>query len=847
MLSIAFKLNHLLIFVFLFFSHFLVEAQETTTVKGRITDAETGEALPFANVFFLGTNIGTSTDFDGFYSLTTSNPKDSISVTFFGYENRSKIIKKGISQTIDFQLTPEVTSFDEVVVTGIENPAFRIMREVIKNKEKNDKRNLTAYEYESFNRIEINLDNISEKMQDRKVMKQIASIYDSLKTRAGEDGKPILPVFVSEAISNYYYRSEPAKSKEVILATKITGVGITDGSLTSQLIGSTFQEYNFYKNWLNIVDKDFISPIANEWQGYYEYILDDSLFVGDKWCYKIDYRPKREQDLAFTGTIWINDTTYALKQVEATIDKKANINFVEKIKIQQELEPSKVGAWLPLKTRVLIDIAEIKNNAPGLLAKFYTSNKYFNVNNPRPPQFYDELLVVEEDAKLKDQDFWNQRRHDSMTVSDKYIYSMIDSIKNVPLVKSYIEIVNIVVNGYKKVGKVDIGPYLFAYAYNNIEGHRIRLGFRTNIDFSNKWIFKGYGAFGTKDHTSSIENYPRFKYGVEANYILSRKNWTVIGIERKEDIDQLGLAWEALDNNSNNIFLAFSRWGTLRAPYMSQQNTFRIQRSFTKDFSQKLILKNRTFDPIFPFVYYNDIKRGDSTLKSAFTTTEITLESRYAKDEFFIQNDNERISLGTKKWPVFNLKYTIGIKGLINSDFDYHKLGLDINHVLRWGTLGRTYYEFSVGHIFSQVPYPLMQVHIGNQSPFYTVAAFNLMNYFEFISDSYVSLKYRHYFEGLFFNRVPLIKKLKWRFITTGGLVYGQISKKNLAMMPATDQFGNNTRIFSSLTDKPYAEVGYGIENIFKFLRIDAFHRLTYRDRPNIKTFGVKVSFQFIL
>jgi hypothetical protein len=824
--------------LFLIFSFQNISAQETI-IKGRVTDAETAEPLPFANLYFQGTSIGTHTDFEGFYTLKTSNPKDSLTVSFFGYTKKSKPVQKGITQTIDFQLTIDVQSLEEIVITGTENPAFAIMRKVIKNKDKNDKRKLLSYEYESFNKIEISVDNISEKFREKKVMKHITALFDSLEAQAGEDGKLVLPVFVSEALSNYYRRTNPEKTKEVIMATRISGVGISDGSLSSQLIGSSFQEYNFYKNWLNILEKDFVSPIADSWNGFYEYTLDDSMFVGDKWCYKIDFKPKRSQDLAFTGTMWIADSSFALKQIEVTIDKKANINYIEKIKIQQELIPSAAGAWLPAKTRVLVDIGELKNNTTGLLAKFYTSNRYFNVNNPRPPEFYDELLVVKEDATMKDKEFWDTRRHDSLTATDKYVYSMIDSIKNVSLVKSYVEILNIAVNGYKKVGKVDIGPYLFAYANNDIEGHRFRMGFKTNIDFSRKWIFKAYGAYGTRDE--------RFKYGVEGNYILSRKNWTIMGIERRQDIDQVALAWDALNTGSNNIFQAFSMWGTLRGPFLTTQNTFRMQREYTKDFSQKLILRHRTFEPLYPFAYYNDLNKNDSTLQDVFTTSEIVLESRYAKDEFFLQNDNERISLGTKKWPIFTLKYTLGIKKFLGGDFDYHKLVFDINHIIKWGTFGRTYYNFSAGRIFSRVPYPLLEVHIGNQTPFYTTAAFNLMNYFEFVSDSYLLLKYRHYFEGLFFNRIPLVKKLKWRFLSTGGIVYGGISKKNMSLISPVDKNGENVSIFSALSDKPYIELGYGIENIFKILRIDAFHRLTYLDKPNVNKFGVKVSFQFIL
>jgi hypothetical protein len=827
------------IIAFLFFLlklHAPVSGQETI-VKGKVTDAETGEALPFASVYFNGTNIGVNTNFEGFFVLKGNVKADSVTAAFFGYKSKTKAITVGISQTIDFQLYQDVGELEAVVITPGENPAWRILRKVIENKDKNDKSSLSAYEYESYTRAEINIDNISEKLQDKKVMREIAKIYDSLKTRAGEDGKPILPVFVSEAISHFYHRENPSKTKEVIQGTKISGIGITDGSLVSQLIGSTFQEYNFYKNWMNILEKDFISPIANEWQGYYYYILDDSMFIGDKWCYKIDFRPKREQDLAFVGTMWINDTTFALKQIEATISKSANINYVEKIKIQQELVPVE-DSWLPLKSRILIDIAKINKNSAGLLAKFYTSNRYFGVNQPKDPEFYDQLIEVEEDATMKDSKFWNERRHDSLTAADNYVYSMIDSIKNVKVVKTYIEIVNIAVNGYKKVGKLDFGPYLFAYAFNDIEGHRLRVGFRTNIDFSNKWVFKGYIAYGTKDE--------RFKYGIEANHILSRKHWTVIGVERKEEIDQLGLPWEILDHSGNNLFQAASKWGTLRGPYYTTQNTIRFQRELTKDFSQKLVLKNRSFDPLYPFAYYSDLAEGDSTIKHSFATSEVIVELRFARDEIFLQNDNERISLGTKKWPIITLKYTAGVK-VLNGQFTYHRLGLEVSDIIRWGTLGRTYYHFSAGRILSQVPYPLLEVHLGNESPFYTTIAFNLMNYFEFISDTYASLRYRHYFEGLFFNRLPLIKKLKWRFLTTGGIVYGRVSKKNQEVIPVTDGLGRSTRVFASLERMPYIEIGYGIENIFKILRVDAFHRLTYRDSPGANKFGIKFSFQFIL
>jgi hypothetical protein len=830
---------YILLFVMASVPHW-ASAQETI-VEGKITD-ETNAPAPYASVFFKGTTVGMVSDENGFYHLKILHPTDSISVSYLGYATQSKLIKKGITQTINFKLVPEEGAIDEVVVIPRENPAFAIMRKVVKNKDKNDKRGLTAFEFESYNRLEVSVDNLSDKFKKGKLMKNITPLLDSLHGVKGEDGKLAIPIYISEAISNVYQIKNPHKSKVVVEATKITGVGVQDGTTISQFLGTSFQEYNFYLNWVNIINKDFVSPISDGWKGYYEYSLEDSMFLDNKWCYKIDVKPKRVQDLAFTGTIWIHDTTFALKKIEVSIGKGANINYIEKIKITQELEQTEAGPWMPSKIDLIIDLWELRETSPGMILNSHTSFKSLKVNQPRPASFFDKLLIVKEDATIKDQlekDFWETRRHDSMSVAEKSVYAMIDSIKDVPMVKTYIEILNIVVNGYKKVGKVDIGPYLGVYAYNVVEGHRLSLGFRTNISFSKKWIVGGYAAYGTRDNL--------VKYAVGANYIFSRNRWTTLGIERKFDIDRLGLSSDALTSSGNTLFLAFSKWGTMRGAYYSEQNTISFQSELFKDFTQKVMLKNKSFDPTFPFAYYSDPEIKDSTLSNKFTTTEVIFETRYAKNESFIQNDNDRISLGTEKWPIFTARYAMGVKGVLGSQFNYHKLSIDMNHVIIWGAIGRTHYNINAGHIFTHLPYPLLEVHTGNQSPFYTSAAFNLMNYFEFVSDSYISLKYRHYFGGLFFNRIPLIKKLKWRFLTTGGLVYGGLSQKNLSLIPLTDKNGDNTRIFSSLHSLPYAEVGYGIENIFKVMRIDAFHRLTYLNKPGVRSFGVKISFQFIL
>ncbi len=286
---------------------------QTTIIQGKVTDAGSGDPIPFVNVYFKGTQIGATTDFDGNFLIRTDAPGDSLVAGYVGYRTRTKAVKKGASQTIQFQLQEDVTALDVVVVRPGENPAFEIMRQVVKNKERNDKRKLSAYEYNTYTRIEVDVDNLSDKFRQRKLVQKITQVLDSIDRIAGEDGKPILPLMISESYSKVYYRDNPAYKKERILRTKITGVGVEDGTTVTQLMGSSFQEYNFYLNWLNIVTKDFVSPMADGWRLYYDYDLMDSLMVDGHYCYRLDFYPKSQQDLAFQGSMWSTKKEFALK------------------------------------------------------------------------------------------------------------------------------------------------------------------------------------------------------------------------------------------------------------------------------------------------------------------------------------------------------------------------------------------------------------------------------------------------------------------------------------------------------------------------------------------------------
>ena len=830
-------------------------------VTGRITDAKNGDPLPFASVGLKGKNInaGAQTNFEGIYTIKTKFMADSIYVSTVNYKKKIKPLdKNATTQTVDFQMAGEAKSLDEVVVFSGENPAFKILRKLRENAEKNDRKRLTAFEYDSYSKMELDVDNISEKFKEKKVMKQIQGAIEKFEKIAGEDGKAVIPTFISETISKFYFRETPNRKKEMILKNNIMGVGVKEGSFISQIVGGNiFANYNFYDNFVPFLGKDIISPVGNNWKGTYSWYITDTTNVDGHVCYGMEFDPKNDKDLVFTGKVYIDSTSFALVQIDAAVGKQANINFIDKIKISQELEQTPEGAWLPIKTRFLIDIAEISKNSAGMLLKMYISNKNFVINQPKEMSFYDLPVEVAEDSKEPDPKYWLEARHESFSAQDILATRLIDTIRNVPIVKTYVEVAEIIASGYKRFGnKFAFGPYINLFAVNTVEGLRTRFGFKTLAGFDKKWILKGWLGFGTKDLV--------LKYGGEVDYILSRRHWTVAGIKHSYDLERVGLTPELIGDNK--IFYAFTRWGNYSGAFYRSENEIFLKTEPRKGISFNASLTTRTFDPLFDFQFRTNPEAGpNSPSQDFYDDSFITLEARFAKNETFIMDGNERISLGTKRVPVFSIAYQHGMKGIMGSNFNYDKFTARIYQSFRLGSFGRSDYTIQAGYIPTNLPAPLLFPHLGNQTFFYNRAAFNTMHFFEFVSDKYVSLNYNHNFEGLLFNRIPAIRQLKWRLIASANVLFGSQREENLELMkeaipiinPRHSVDKNGIPItrprynFSALDPSiPYVEVGYGIDNIFKIFRIQAFHRLTYLDHLSPggyvpKSFALKASVHF--
>ncbi len=821
-------------FLIVFLLLFSISTYGQYSIRGKVTDAETGDPIAFANVILTGTTVGITTDFDGSYLIESRVIADSIKVSYLGYVAQSKALSKELSQTINFQLKSTAFELGTFVFESGENPAFEIIRRASAKRKDFDKRELTSYETKNYTKIELDVDNLSESFLRRKSVQSVTSVLDSIRQLTNDEGEKILPVFFSETVSRFYYRNNPELRKEIIEKTKVTGVGITDGSTTSQITGSVFQEYNFYKNWLRILEKDFISPIADGWKTYYDYDLLDSVLVGEDTCYKLQVYPRREQDLAFTGTIWIKKDDYALKQVDLTIPKAANLNFVERIKIQQELVPTAEGPLLPSKTRVLIKIGQISENTAGLLAKFYTATDSAVINQPKPTAFFNQAVELKPDFSQYPADFWASTRPEILSEEELAVLQMVDTLKKIPIVRFYSEGLKFFATGYLPIRKVDLGPWTEFGNYNNVEGLRLGFGLRSNYKFSNKWLLEGYGAYGLVDQ--------RWKYKAAVTLILDRKRWTTLQVRTSRELDQVGLEMENLEGNS--VFLAASRFGTLRRPFVSTNQRLTFQREFFKGFLLTSGLNLAQFDPLYNFYF---LEKNTQELQSNFQTTELRAGIRYGRDEVIIINDNVRASLGSNRWPIVELNYAQGVQSL-GGQISYTKLNFYLYQRLTMGIFGVGRYELDAGKVWGEVPYPVLKNHLGNETIFYTTAAFNTMNFNEFASDQFISLRYRQSFEGFLLNSIPVIKKLKWRMVGSANLLMGSVRDENIQNVPSFDPFGNPLTSFGRLDPtKPYLELGYGVENVFRFFRVDFFHRMSYLDNPGAKPFHVKVSAQIIL
>ena len=800
---------------------------QKTEVSGIVLDAQNGDTLPFVNVFFVGTKIGTTTDFSGGFQIETYYASDTLAASFVGYKTAKIKIKKDTRQSFTIKLESSIEALPEVTIRPTGNPAHPILKNIIRNKKANNREKLDAYQYEVYNKLEFDINNMSEKFKNRKMFQKFDFIFDNIDTTKEKD---YLPVFITESLSDLYYRRNPKAEREYIKASRVSGVS---NKSVAQFTGDMYQQVNLYENFVEIFGKNFISPIANNGLFSYRYYLQDSLFIDNNWCYEIQFLPKRKGEMTLTGTMWINDTTYAIKKIEGNISPGANINFVKDLQFKQTYSFINNEAWMLKDDDLFIDFV-VAENKMGFYGQKHASYRNIVVNKPKESFFYNglEKIVLLDSANERSDEFWDANRHDSLTENQKGIYQMIDTLSNLKIITSYVDIIQTLISGYKVIGKFEIGPYSTMYGNNAVEGSRFRLGVRTSNDFSTKVEFSGFVAYGLRDQ--------EFKYGAGTRFFIKKKPRQLMQLVYKHDIEQIGLS-----SNSFNDASALTAIGVRNPINRLVFNTdYRIsyEREWLKGLSTTFLLRNNRIAPLGIITFQKtNPNTGNAEQINNITTSEVTLFTRFARNEEFLEGEFDRISLGTK-FPTFTVNYTYGLKGVLNSDYEYQKLILGYEHKLKLGFLGVLSYSGEAGKVFGAAPYPLLEVHQGNESWIGNTRAYNMMNILEFVSDEYISGNLEHHLNGLIFNKIPLLKKLKWREVGGVKAIWGRIGPRSLQEM--------DLPIYtSSLQAKPYVEASAGVENIFKVMRVDLMWRLNYLDNEfngiKVNRLGIRSKLQF--
>lgn len=798
---------------------------QTTRVTGLVTDAQTKEPLPGVHIVFTGTKTGCVSDIDGNYILESYYSSDSVTATFIGYKKLTLAVKRDKAQVVNFELQQDDELLDEIVVQAPEvDPAVLIFKGIIRNKSVNNKEKLSAYEYNVYNKVEFDLNNFDEKFMNRKVLKPISFVFNNIDST---NNKPYLPLFITESVSDFYFRKNPKTHKEFIAATKVSGI---ENESVSQFLGDMYQNINIYDNMISVFGKSFVSPVSDRGMMYYEYYLLDSAFLGDDWCYKIRFVPKRKQEPTFIGQLWVNDTTYAIRKVEAGLADEAPINFIQYFEFVQEFEQVENEVWMLSRDYLLIDFKLMDSKKQmGFYGRKTTSYKNHVINKPKEDQFYSGAnnIIVADDADEKNDQFWETARHDTLSENEKAIYQMMDTIQEIPQVKSTINFISMLVNGYKVFGPVEWGPYFTTMSFNRFEGPRFRIGGRTSNKFSKRFELNAYVAYGTRDE--------KWKYSAGFRYMVSKKpHRQLLAFQYKYDLEQLGISSNAF--RSDNLLASVFRINPANKLSMVEEYKGYYDYEYFPGLSNQLMFRRRSISQLPDTnLYRKEINPGEFLYMKDVTVSEFTYYLRFAKNEKYFSGEFDRVSMGTRK-PILELQYSLGVKDLFGGDYNYHKAVASITQWFPLGTIGWGRYRFEAGKFWGNLPFPVLEIHRGNETYYYDEQAFNTMLYLEFVSDQYFSAFYTHHFDGFFLNHIPLLRKLKWREVASVKACWGMISEenKNEIIFPA---------YLHSFSAQPFMEASVGIENILKCLRVDFIWRMSYLDHPDIVKYGIRAKF----
>jgi hypothetical protein len=831
-MKLFFPMKTKIIVFFLFVSSILLGQ---TKVGGKVTD-EFGEPIAFANVIFKNSKEGVITDENGTFYFESKENYSTLVVSYVGFEKKEITLKPGLNTGLKIKLQSGTTLKEVVIYTGKtskkNNPALDILRKIWERRRKNGLKMFKQYEYEKYEKVEFDLNTIDSAFMSSKVFKGMEFIFNQIDT-SSISGKTFLPIFINETLSEVYGDNEAKKTKEITKANKNSGLGSGDGVNT--FIKDLYADFDIYDNYLKFFDKDFVSPLSRTGINVYNYVLNDSMYIDNKWCYNIVYYPRRKNELTFKGDFWVNDTTFAIKKINLEASKSANINWVKEIYIEQEYEVMNDSVFLLKRDYMMSDFSfSKKEESKGVYGKRTTLAKNHKFDIKKEDKFYKEEVNFYDNAVFnKPDEFWEENRFEALNKNEAGIYKMLDTLKEVPRFKRIYNLASILGSGYIEIPKwkMDYGPIFSTFGYNDVEGQRIRAGGRTYFGSNDTWRIQGYTAYGFKDN--------QFKYGISGRWMVNPNKRVILSVGNRRDVEQMGVSLTTSNDVLGRSFASSALFASGVNNQLTSVNltTLGFEIEPIKNFTFQTNFTYRTLKSAsseFSLDYYTDLTQTE--IKSEVKQSEINLVAEYTPNRKTVGYGVDRMDVDFN-YARFFVSYSNGIKGILNSDFNYQKLQLYYRQPALIGGFGRLFTTFETGKIFGEVPLGLMGIIPGNQSWFVIENTYNLLNYYDFVADEYASLHFEHHFNGRLFSRVPLLRKLNLREIIGIKGVCGRVSDENRLL--------NASGLTYTAPEDIYWEYHAGVGNIFKVLRVDFAWRGSYLEMPDARKFAIRASFGF--
>lgn len=825
-------------------------------IQGVVTDSLTNDPIPYLSVFYEGKGVGSITDNDGHYKVETRKGWNKLTFSAVGYVTKVVNIIPGVTKNLNVRMRPDDIMLDEVVVkpkrekySRKNNPAVELMKKVIAHKNNNKLSENDYYQYNKYQKITMSLNDVTPEMLEKGMYKKMPFLKDQIEL-CEETNKFILPISVDETASQKIYRKHPKSEKTIIKGMSSTGVNelFATGDMLSTVLKDVFTDVNIYDNDIRLLQYPFISPISSsDAISFYKFYIMDTTFVDKDKCFHLTFVPNNSQDFGFTGHLYVlADSSYTVKKCTMNLPKKSGVNFVDNMDIIQEFEQLPNGEWV-LKTDDMIVEMTLMKIMQGFQIRRTTRYSDYAFDE-LPQQLFKRkgAEIKEADAMMRGDDFWNQYRPVPLTQTESSMDMLVKRLEQMQGFKYVIFVLKAFIENFVETGtkdnpsKVDIGPVNTMISNNYIDGLRLRMSAQTTANLNPHLFFKGYYAYGFKDHRS--------KYMGEVEYSFNKKEYLPREFPKNSitfsyQYDVMSPTDKFLKTDKDNVFVSFK---TSTVDQMSYVRNIALKYENETQFGLKTTVevKHSTDEPTGGLVYItNDDQK---TLVPEIQTMEASLAFRYAPGETFVNTKQRRIPVSFDA-PVFTLSHTTGFKGVLGGEYNFNLTEVGLYKRFWFSSWGKIDMFVKGGAQWNKVPFPLLIMPAANLSYILQRETFNLINNMEFLNDRYASLDVSWDLNGKIFNRIPLLKKLKWREAIGFKMLYGHLTDKNnpmkhpgdseLFLFPTRD--GRPTS-FVMDPKTPYMECSVGIHNIFKILHIDYVRRLNYLDHPDANKWGVR-------